>query len=244
PAIGGAIAGFGGWRALFWILAGMSIVGGTLALRMLPETRLGDRRPLHPRRLAATYWAVMTHGGFLPLALSTAMIGGGFYLFLAASPFVLKGAGATPAFAGLYYSGVACSIMAGTLSVPMIVRRQPALLKPIATVSLGAGATTILLVAAAGIPLAGLFAAMTLIAFGAGMTTPTLLAEAIEHQRERASAATSLFGAFQMGGSALFSTLAVRLAPSHAIELGLIGALVAGALAIRHFWMAAPAAKR
>ncbi len=233
PAVGGAVTGIGGWRALFWILAGLTLIGGVLALRMLPETRPGDRAPLHPRRLIGNYWRVARESGYLPLATANALISGGFYTFLAASPFVLDAAGATPAQAGLFYSGVACAIIGGTLCVPFILKRWPTRLKAGGTLALGSGAVAVLIVAARGAPLAGLFVSMALIAFGAGLTGPALLAEAIERQRERASAATSLFGTMQMGGAALISTLAVRIAPDPAVELALIGVLVLLALGLR-----------
>lgn len=233
PAVGGLVTGIGGWRALFWILAALTLVGGVLALRMLPETRPGDRAPLSPRRLIGNYAQVAREGGYLPLAFANALISGGFYTFLAATPFVLDAAGATPALAGLFYSGVACAIIAGTLSVPLILRRWPTRLKAGGTAVLACGAVAVLAVAATGANLIGLFVAMALIAFGAGLTGPALLAEAIERQRERASAATSLFGTMQMGGAALISTLAVRIAPDPDVELALIGVLVLLALGLR-----------
>ncbi len=240
PAIGGALASLGGWRALFWILAALTLIGGALAIRMLPETRPGDRQPLHAGRLARNYWQVARHSGYLPLALANAMISGGFYLFLAVSPFVLDAAGATTAQAGLFYSAVACAIIGGTLTVPVVLRRWPTRLKMLGSSALALGATTVIIVAATGANLGGLFVAMALIAFGAGLTGPSLLAEALERQRDRASAATSLFGTMQMGGAALISTAAVRLAPSPAIELGLIGVLVMLALVARHLAGGAP----
>ncbi|MFL9841521.1 MFS transporter [Sphingomonas sp. ST-64] len=233
PAVGGAITSIGGWRALFWILAALTLIGGMLAPRMLPETRPGDRVPQNPRRLIGTYWRVARHGGYLPLAASNALISGGFYTFLAASPFVLEAAGATPALAGLFYSGVACAIIGGTLCVPVILRRWPTRLKTGGSLALGTGGLAVLAVAATGANLVGLFVSMALIAFGAGLTGPALLAEAIERQRERASVATSLFGTMQMGGAALISTAAVRLAPGPQLELALIGVLVWLALALR-----------
>lgn len=239
PAIGGVLAGLGGWRLLFWILAALTLLGGVLALRMLPETRPGDRKPLHAGRLARTYAQVALHSGYLPLAFANAMISGGFYLFLAVSPFILAAAGATSAQAGLFYSGVACAIIGGTLTVPVILRRWPTRLRMLGSTALAAGAAMVILIAATGADLIGLFVAMSLIAFGAGLTGPSLLAEAIERQRERASTATSLFGTMQMGGAALISTLAVRLAPSVAVELAAIGVLVLLALAARHLWAGA-----
>jgi DHA1 family bicyclomycin/chloramphenicol resistance-like MFS transporter len=233
PALGGAVTGIGGWRALFWILAGLTLIAAALAVRMLPETRPGDRAPVHLRRIATTYWQVLRQRGYLPLALSNALISGGFFTFLAASPFVLDAAGATPAQAGLFYSAVASAIIGGTLCVPIVLRRWSRALKPAGSVALGSGALAILIVAASGAGLVGLFVAMSLMAFGAGLTGPALLAEAIEQQRERASAATGLFGTMQMGGAALISTLVVRLAPSAAVELGLVGVLVLVALGLR-----------
>lgn len=233
PAVGGVVADIGGWRALFWILAALTLAGGVLALRMLPETRPGDHAPLHPRRLIGTYAQVAREGGYLQLAIANALISGGFYTFLAASPFVLDAAGATPALAGLFYSGVACAIIGGTLCVPMILRRWPTRLQAGGTAVLACGAVAVLAVAGSGADLVGLFVAMALIAFGAGLTGPALLAEAIERQRERASAATSLFGTLQMGGAALISTLAVRIAPDPDVELALIGVLVLLALGLR-----------
>ena len=233
PALGGAVTDIGGWRALFWILAGLTLIAAALAVRMLPETRPGDRAPVHLRRIATTYWQVLRQRGYLPLALSNALISGGFFTFLAASPFVLDAAGATPAQAGLFYSAVASAIIGGTLCVPIVLRRWPRALKPAGSVALGSGALAILIVAASGAGLVGLFVAMSLMAFGAGLTGPAMLAEAIEQQRERASAATGLFGTMQMGGAALISTLVVRLAPSAAVELGLVGVLVLVALGLR-----------
>lgn len=240
PAVGGVLAGFGGWRLLFWTLAALTLLAGVLALRMLPETRPGDGKPLHIGRLARNYWQVARHDGYLPLALSNAMITGGFYLFLAVSPFVLAAAGATAAQSGLFYSAVASAIIGGTLSVPFVLRRWPTRLRALGSVALVAGAITVMLIGVTGANLVGLFVAMSLIAFGAGLTGPALLAEAIERQRERASAATSLFGTVQMGGAALISTIVVRLAQSTAIELAAIGVLVLLAVAARYLWGAAP----
>lgn len=240
PAVGGTLAGLGGWRLLFWTLAALTLLAGTLALRMLPETRPGDGKPLRIANLASNYWQVARHEGYLPLALSNAMISGGFYLFLAVSPFILAEAGASAAQSGLFYSAVASAIIGGTLAVPFVLRRWPARLRVLGSATLVAGACAVILTGLHGASLGGLFVAMSLIAFGAGLTGPALLAEAIERQRDRASAATSLFGTMQMGGAALISTVVVRLAHSPAVELGAIGVLVLLAVTARYLWEAAP----
>lgn len=233
PAVGGAVTALAGWRSLFWLLALLTVIATAAAFSILPETRAGDGEPLHPRRLLGNYLSVARHRGYLALALSNALINGGFYTFLAVSPFILQRHGADPALAGLFYSLVACAIIGGTLLVPVTMARRPEWLHPIGAIALAAGAVLIALVAAAGVPLAGLLVAMSFLALGSGLTGPALLAEAIERQRERASAASSLFGTIQMGGAALVSTAVVRLAASAETELALIGVLVLLALGVR-----------
>lgn len=233
PAIGGLLAGVGGWRSLFWLLAILTIVAGIFAARLLGESRRGDNQPLHPGRMARNYWHVAGQPGYLPLALSNGFINGGFYLFLAVSPFILDAAGATPALAGLFYSAVACAIIGGSLAVPLVMRHWPARLTSIGSVILGIGAFCIVAVAVTGANLPGLFVAMSLIAFGAGVTGPTLLAEAIERQRGQASSATSLFGAIQMIAAALISTAAVRLVTDPTVQLALTGLIVQLAILLR-----------
>lgn len=240
PAIGGAVTTVAGWRALFWIMAALSVVAMVLAIRLLPETRAGDRAPMHPGRLLRVYADVARQRGYIALALSNASITGGFYLFLAVSPFLLAAEGATAAFAGLFYSGVATAIIGGTLIVPLVLRYRPSWLSPLGSTMLSAGAIGVISVALIGDTLLGLFVSMSLIAFGAGLTGPALLAEAIERQRARASAAASLFGTLQMGGAAVISTVAVRLVPSRTAEMAMIGLLVLAAVAARHLWGGAP----
>jgi DHA1 family bicyclomycin/chloramphenicol resistance-like MFS transporter len=239
PAIGGAVTSLTDWRALFWLLAGLSATGLLLTARMLPETRIGDRLPLHPRALARRYLDVARGRGFLKIALSNALVSSGFYLFLAVSPFVLSAAGATPAQAGLFYSLVASAIIAGTLAVPPIVRRDPAWLSPIGGVVLSVGAIGLVLTAVTDAGIYALLATMTVAAFGSGLTGPALLAEAIERQRERSASVASLFGTLQMGSAALVSTAIVRVSPSTRADVALIGVLMLGAVGLRRWIRAA-----
>lgn len=233
PAVGGVIVGIAGWRALFWTMAGLTLIALFAALRMIAETRAGDGRPLHPRAILRGYRDVARHPRYLRIALANGLINGGFYLFLAVSPFVLAEAGASPALSGLFYSLVACAIILGSLSVPLVARWRPSALMPVGSAVLATGAAAVVIVALTHAGPLGLLVAMALISFGAGLTGPMLQAEAIEGQRDRASAATSLMGTIQMASAATISTLVVRISPSPAISLAVIGGLIVGALLMR-----------
>ncbi|UUR06875.1 MFS transporter [Sphingomonas glaciei] len=235
PVIGGVVVSLADWRMLFWLLAGLGVAGLLLAWRFLPETLAEPPRAIHPLAILRRYGAVATRGRFWPLALANMLASAGFYLFLAVSPFVLAAAGATPAWSGLFYSVVASAIILGTLLVPPIVRRRPGALWPMGSAVMVAGAAALGLVAAAPHAIFGLLAAMSLVALGSGLSGPALLAEAIERQRGEAASVASLFGTLQMGGAALLSTLAVRMAPSPPAEIAIIGGLMFASVLVRQW---------
>ncbi|NJC04419.1 DHA1 family bicyclomycin/chloramphenicol resistance-like MFS transporter [Sphingomonas kaistensis] len=235
PVVGGIVVSLADWRMLFWLLAGLGVTGLLLAWRFLPETLAERTASVGPTAILRRYGAVAVRQRFLPLALANMLASAGFYLFLAVSPFVLEAAGATPAWSGLFYSVVASAIIAGTLLVPPIVRRWPQALWPAGSVVMLAGAAALCLSAAAPTAIFGLLAAMSLVALGSGLSGPALLAEAIERQRGEAASVASLFGTLQMGGAALLSTLAVRLAPSPPAEIAMIGGLMFASVLVRQW---------
>jgi len=59
-----------------------------------------------------------------------------------------------------------------------------------------------------------LIAPMMVMAFGGGMVTPNAMVAALAAVRGRAGTAVSIYGALQMGGSAL-ATVAMAALPSH-----------------------------
>lgn len=235
PVIGGVVVSLADWRMLFWLLAALGSLGLILAWCTLPETLATRGEPIHPVAILRRYASVATRGHFLPLACANMLASAGFYLFLAVSPFVLEEAGATPAWSGVFYSAVASAIILGTLLVPPIVRRRPRALWPTGSAVMVVGAAALGLVAAAPHAIYGLLAAMSLVALGSGLSGPALLAQAIEGQRGEAASVASLFGTLQMGGAALLSTLAVRLAPSPPAEIALIGGLMLASVLVRQF---------
>lgn len=235
PVVGGIVVSLADWRMLFWLLAGLGVAGLLLAWRFLPETLAERTATIDPTAILRRYGAVAIRQRFLPLALANMLASAGFYLFLAVSPFVLEAAGATPAWSGLFYSVVASAIIAGTLLVPPIVRRWPHALWPAGSAVMLAGAAALCLSAAAPGAIFGLLAAMSLVALGSGLSGPALLAEAIERQRGEAASVASLFGTLQMGGAALLSTLAVRIAPSPPAELAMIAGLMFASVLVRQW---------
>jgi DHA1 family bicyclomycin/chloramphenicol resistance-like MFS transporter len=80
PSLGGLVLEFGGWRDIFWVMAGFGSLGFVLAVAVLPDTlAVGGRVALHPIAMLARYRTILTERGFLTHAL--VMCGLGFALF-------------------------------------------------------------------------------------------------------------------------------------------------------------------
>ncbi len=233
PVIGGALAPFAGWRSLFWLLAALSLVASLGAMRWLPET-LGARTPIRARAVGAAYRALGGNPVFLRLAAANTLVSSGFYLFLAVAPFILAATGkASPTLAGLFYSVVSVALIVATLTVPAIERRAPNWLRPLSGVFLAGGSAVLALTAATGATLLPFLAGMCLVSLGSGLNAPTVLADAMALAPGRASIAASLFGATQMAGAAVLSTLAMRLIGAPVSCLYAIAGLVTLAVVVR-----------
>ena len=61
PLIGSQVLAFFGWRAIFWVLAGIGVVGLVFSVLRLPETlKPEDRLPIQVKRLVSAYRIALT----------------------------------------------------------------------------------------------------------------------------------------------------------------------------------------
>ncbi|UUM31666.1 Bcr/CflA family multidrug efflux MFS transporter [Vibrio japonicus] len=89
PMIGGHVAVWFGWRAIFWILAVFSIVVILLVLWKIPETLTADKKqPLRFRTTIRNYVRLCANPVAMGLILSGAFSFSGMFAFLTAGSFV------------------------------------------------------------------------------------------------------------------------------------------------------------
>lgn len=87
PVIGGWILGWQRWPAIFWFLAGFSLLLLLATWAILPETHPPDRRaPLQLRPLLSGYRQVFGHPRFQRLALAAAFNFAALFLYIASAP--------------------------------------------------------------------------------------------------------------------------------------------------------------
>ena len=215
PILGAFAATTMGWRAIFAILAITGAACGIAILRWLPETFVPATGP-RPH-LLRDWQAVLRDRGFVANLAVAVLLGGGLYVFLSASPFLfLETYHVAPAHLGWYYGLIASGAASGALMASWVAARidtrrtvrLAALVSVLATLALLFGVwRQFHHVAALVVP-------MMAYAFGGGVVMPNAMMAALAGLRGRLGTAVSLYGAMQMGGSALAAS-AVALLPSH-----------------------------
>ena len=133
PIVGGWLLVTVGWRSIFWVLLGFTILVIAWAGRSLPETHPPQARTaLHPRTLWHNYRAVIGRPEFVLLALVPALNFCAFFLYIAGAPSFLVdllGVSTTgfgwlfvPLIAGVMIGATLSGRLAGKLSSRLTVR--------------------------------------------------------------------------------------------------------------------------
>ena len=87
PIIGGVIAEYLDWHAIFWFLVGVGVVLWLANWRLLPETlHAAHRQPFRVRHLMRGYWELLTDPRFLLLALASGVPFNGLFLYVLSAP--------------------------------------------------------------------------------------------------------------------------------------------------------------
>jgi DHA1 family bicyclomycin/chloramphenicol resistance-like MFS transporter len=201
PMVGSFVIAGTSWQVIFWLIAGLAVVGLVCAVVAIPETR---PRELRGGNLASVWTAsrrLLRHRTFVGLTLVGGFATAGFFVFLANSSFVFTGQyGLSPMEYSLVFSVNAGAFFAGMQASGRLARRYG--LRRIVVVSVAAYASvTVLLLGltAAGVDnlavvVALLFAAFTFLGLGGPAASVLALAD----HGDVAGTASSLMGTIQL----------------------------------------------
>lgn len=90
PVVGGWLHDLFGWRAVFWFLAALGLGLALMLLLGSSETHPREKRQsIHPAVVGRAYLAVLTSPRFMGLALTFALMFGGFFLYVAGAPHII-----------------------------------------------------------------------------------------------------------------------------------------------------------
>jgi MFS transporter, DHA1 family, multidrug resistance protein len=207
PILGGVLQGLFGWRANFaaTVLCGIGL--GAAALVAVPETlRARPPGPLSFTAMLKSFGMLLRHPTFRVYVGLAGLSYGGLFAFISGSSFVLQGIyGLSEIAFALSFAFCVIGYISGTLLAQLLVgiRGLDGTIA-LGVVCLALGGLAMLLLVLAGLPWPfAVILPMTLYTAGVGLALPPSQASAMMPFPERAGAASSLLGIFQMGFAAL-----------------------------------------
>lgn len=214
PLAGSLLIGQAGWRAVFWAVTVIAVLGLALMAGGLDETHpKSKRKPARLRQVLGAYASLLRDRHFLGLSLVGAFGMSSFFAYLANSPFVLiEHYGLTPTQYSFFFSiNAAAFIGMAQFNARLIPRLG--LAGVVRLGAAGAGATALLLFAIfmAGVDRLEVLAPLVFVSFGfLGLVVPTAAVMALDHHGELAGTASALMGTLQMvTGAAVMAVIAV-----------------------------------
>jgi len=211
PLAGGAVVSdAGGWRGVFWVLAGVSLLMFLAALVFIPESLPKERR--RAGGMAATIQAtraVLTDRAYVGYTLAFAFGCGALFCYIAGSPFLLQNVlGFSVGEASIAFSiGALTATVSSTVNTKLVGSYAPGLLLRIGLTTLLAATAAALLVTLAGQLNRVLALSLIGIGFlGLGQAFGTATALAIERVPFAAGTGSAVLGTLQ-------SVLGAVLAP-------------------------------
>ncbi|MCB2102684.1 MAG: Bcr/CflA family multidrug efflux MFS transporter [Rhodobacterales bacterium] len=202
PLLGGYLAVWWGWQAIFVALA---LFGGTLLAALvlrLPETNAHkDPQATRPRHLLGNYIALLGHRVYLGYVLCITCCYAGLFSFISGSSFVFIDFLGVPAqWFGFCFGAVVVGYILGAFGagrwVPRVGIRRMILLGVV--LNLGAGAAQLSLALAGVATVAAVLAPMVVYMVGVGLVIPNAMAGAIGPFPHMAGTASALLGFLQM----------------------------------------------
>jgi DHA1 family bicyclomycin/chloramphenicol resistance-like MFS transporter len=234
PSVGGLLLEAGGWRVIFWALAGYGALSCLLAWASLPETLPPDRRLRRSfAGLLADFARIGRERGFITHAVMGAAAMFMVFAFIGAAPAVyIEQFGVAPGRFGLLFAISAVGFIGASQLNPPLLRRLGAGRVPGLALRVAAAAVAVLAVAAftgAG-GLAGIVVPAVVALACTGLVFPNAAVGALARHAGHAGSASALLGTLQFGCAALGSVMVGALADGtpRPMALGMVlGAAVA-----------------
>lgn len=245
PLLGGHLAAWAGWRAIFWCLAAVGATALILCFVALPETLPPERRRrASPGGVLRGYGALLRDRRFMAAALASACGIGGMFAYIAGSPFVfvvLHGVRAED-YGWLFGLAAIGIVGGGQFAGRLSARFGRERVFDAALAGIAAFGALLLLLAMADAPLAAIFAAIFGYVTLMGLVLPLGTVIAVAPFPAMAGSASALLGTLQFTVGAVAGAGVSALHDGSALPMaGLIAAAGSAALLARLALRARPA---
>ena len=232
PIIGGFVLSAAGWRPIFWMLTGFTLLLALASLGGLPETLPRPKRvALSVRQLARTYGAIARDKHFVMLALAASMNFGALFVYIASAPTIVLDLLHLDVqqFGWLFIPVIGGMMLGARLSGKLAGKRPPLVTVRWGYLLIGSGAVINLLVSALLPPTAPWsILPVTVSAVGVSLAFTTLKILMMDRFPAVRGAAASVQAAVALGFNAVVSGLISPLVSHHLPALAIATTLVWG----------------
>lgn len=237
PLMGGYVAAWFGWRAIFWFLALIGLATLVLCAFLLGETLPeARRRRVSFLEVLRSYASLLANRRFMGAALASGFAIAGMFAYIAGSPFVfitLNGM-ATEHYGWLFGGAAAGFIVFSQVSAGLAARMSRERLFNLTIAAVAACGLGLVLLTALGAPFLTQYAMIFLYVSLLGIALPLGTIITITPFPHMAGTASALVGTLQFGMGAVAGTLISVLHDGTALPMALtIGLAGSAALAVR-----------
>ncbi|MBM7416871.1 MULTISPECIES: multidrug effflux MFS transporter [Nocardiaceae] len=210
PLLGGAVIGLTGWRGVFWVLAGVSVLMLVGVLAVLPESHPAELRSTGGlSAMIADAREVLSNKRFLGYGGAFAFGFGVMFAYISASPFVLQEVhGLSTTWYSIAFTANALGIVvASGANAKLVDRVRPEALLRIGLVAMVAFSALLVVDAVVG---PYLWATLVLLWFAVaslGLVIANATTLALGEARRAAGTGSAVMGAAQFGLAAVISPL-------------------------------------
>jgi len=201
PLAGGQIIGWFEWRAVFWVITVLAILGLMGVVLRIPEThRHENMRSLELNKVLGVYWDLLTDKTFIGYAVTGALAMAGLYTYIVATPFVFIQLFHVPASRfGLFFGANAVGLITASQINVRLIRRfeTDTIIRKVLIIEVGVG---VLLLAGTALGLIGLTGTAILLFVyisSVGCLFPNTTALAMAEHGNKAGSASALVGTLQ-----------------------------------------------
>ena len=242
PLIGGAVVPFGGWRGVFWLLAGLSVITAIGIAAAVPESLHTDsRRTGGILSSLADMRVVATHGPFVARVSAFVFTFGVLFAYISASPFIYQDmVGLSPTAFSVAFTVNALGILVSNLAGARLVGRfapEKILRTGVAgmVAAIGYLVVVVVLSPAGTLGLAPVTVGFIVLTLSIGLILPNAAALSMQATRGHSGSGSALLGAAQFSLAALVSPLTGLAGPQSAVPM-LVVMSVSATLVVVAVW--------
>jgi DHA1 family bicyclomycin/chloramphenicol resistance-like MFS transporter len=240
PLAGSLAIAWSSWRAVFWSVSVVAVLGMVLAATLLPETRPPAARiGSNLRSAGAAYLTLLKDRHFLGLTFIGGFGMASFFVYLANSSFVLiQGYGLTPTVYSFFFSINAVAFI-GTAQLTGWLTRRFGLHGVVKVAAMGFVLPMLVLLAlfATGVTRLDVLAGLLFVGYGfLGLVIPSTSVLALDDHGEIAGTASALLGTLQMVTGAVMVSLLGLAMDGSALTM-VAGVAVCAVLTVALTWV-------